>query len=147
MILLYRARIFLVAAVLAAIVLLVLELPLSTILRQRGQIATASHELGLVQRRNTELRADVAALRENSAIAAIAHEEYGLVQPGQQSFVILPSAGASNASGLLGTRSLPASDLVVQASDPSTPAAKSAPAHSSLTSRVLDRLEFWRWAF
>jgi len=145
-ILLYRARLFLCASVLAAIVLLVLELPISAMLHQRGEIAQASNELSVVASHNASLRADVAALREDSAIAAIAHEEYGLVRPGQLSYVILPGRGDAASSGSLGsTANLPASDLVLNpASAPAASPQKSTAHEPSLLGRVLRRLEFWR---
>lgn len=140
---LYRARLALLAAALFAGAVVVAEFPLSMLLHQRSQIALVSAQLGQLQSRNAGLAGDVKALSQNSTVAEIAHEEYGLVSPGQRSYVILPSNG-SPAANDLSVSEIPPRDLVA-----STPAVATAPRPSTvrgpgLWSRFLTHLEFWR---
>lgn len=157
---LYRARIvFVVAVVLAAIVLLT-EFPVSSLVSARAASASAAAELSKVQSENKALASQVHDLKEGSTIEQVAHEEYGLVEPGQQSVVVMPGAtsststrgGASsrtNATAPLGSSTIPKSDLV-PSDAPLSPvneqqgAGTSATAASSFWKRVLERLEFWK---
>ena len=153
MIQLYRARLALVAATLVAAVVLATQLPLGELLHQRTQLSAAASELSVVEAHNRQLSGDVALLRERSTIATIAHQEYGLVLPGQRAYVVLPAqARGATSSGLLDAGRLPAIDLV--AGDTAALAgtgigagpAAARPA-GSLWSKVFGRLAFWRWAF
>ena len=149
MIPLYRARISLFAAIGLASALLAFELPIAELLHQKSELATVTSQLNAVDGRNRALSADIGALRQSSTIASIAHAEYGLVNPGQISYALLPSSnGARAASGTLGDTSISAVDLVVPAATPVdiSDAAKAAPTGPGLWSQVENRLEFWRWA-
>lgn len=134
-----------VVAILGALVLVAIEFPLRQLMSQRSQISRAAVELQAVERHNAILKQDISALSKTSTIAAIAHQEYGLVHPGQRSYVILPSANAKQNMDPLTALSIPAEDLG------STPATTTPPHGSaaasqqrgSLWSRVLHHLEFW----
>ncbi len=154
MIRLYRAKLSLVAATLIAAVLLATQLPLGELLHQRSQLAAATTELSVVAAHNRQLVADVAALQQRATIAEIAHQEYGLVWRGQRAFVVLPeTSAATSSSGSLGFTKLAPADLVAGdgaalagsgiAPSPPTPAAP----QPGLWTKVLARVEFWRWAF
>jgi hypothetical protein len=147
-ILLYRARLCVLLAAAGAIVLIALELPISELLHQQGQLNVAGHELAVAETKGAALRADVSALREDSVISAIAHEEYGLISAGQQSYVILPAATNAPTSGALGgDATIPAADLVLGPPSPQVTAPPKATHSNGLMSRVANWLEFWRWAF
>jgi hypothetical protein len=134
---------------------------LRELLGQRGQIEVVSRQLAVIDQRNAQLSAENAALGQRATVAAIAHEDYGLVGPGQKAYVILPAA-TDHGQGLLGRVSISRAQMV--SGDPTAltgigtagPAAHSFSGASagnrgggggSLLSRTLDHLEFWRWAF
>lgn len=145
-----RARLALAVAVALSLAIAVLELPISTLVHQRGAIAAASEHLRAVDAENHRLAADVAALRKDSTVAAMAHGEYGLVKPGQVEYVIPHLPGSRGTSGALPGGQVPAGDLVPPTASPvGDPAAgHRATGHSrGFWSQVLDRLAFWRGAF
>jgi hypothetical protein len=147
---LYRARLAVLCAVVLGVGALVVEFPLSELVHQRGQLVSVSGQLATVDAHNAQLRADVSSLSHAATIAAVAHEEYGLIAPGQESFVILPQTGAKSPDPL-SVGEIPISDLVAAPPPPATTndpvAAPAPPPAGSLWSRTVSRLEFWRWAF
>ena len=84
-----------------------------------------------------------------ATIAAIAHQDYGLVRPGQRSYVILPGPGSPAIADPLAMGSIPTADLVAAPTSanvvtpPATAPAVAGP-KGSLWSRMLEHLEFWR---
>jgi cell division protein FtsB len=155
MITLGRARLGLICAFVFATGTLAFELPVSTLFHQRGELANLSNQLSTVTGRNAELSSEVKDLHQNATIAAIAHADYGLVRPGQQSFVVLPAANPDPGSAnSLTQQPVPAADLV-----PVDPSLLGSGASSeigstgtkkpkgSIVSRAMSHLEFWRWAF
>jgi hypothetical protein len=150
-----RAQLVLCGAVVLAAVIVGTQLPLGQILGQRAAIARQSAELHQLQSRDAALWAQVHALGQPSTVAVIAHQQYGLVYPGQISYVILPeptAAGSSSTqSGPLSTVTIPADDLVpsdaMVAAATAPPAAPDPDGRKGFLGQVLDRLEFWRWAF
>ncbi|MCU1489215.1 MAG: hypothetical protein JWM85_620 [Acidimicrobiaceae bacterium] len=145
-----RARAALVGAAVLSVAVLVLELPLGELLRQRQDLASAGSQLAAVQAADKHLAADVASLKRPATVAAIAHQDYGLVQKGQRAYVVLPTAGSPSA--LAGSGTIPTADLVPSSVSPygsADSSGSSAPARptAGLWRRVLDRLEFWRSAF
>lgn len=155
---LHRARLFLLVAAGLSAALLATQLPLSELVGQRRELAVATQQLQVLDQRNAQLRAENAALRQPSTVAAIAHADYGLVRPGQRAYVILPGRSAS--AGSLAAPRLPRSDLLSGSAaaltgvgaPPAALTAAGAPAGSpgqagSFWSRTLTALEFWRWAF
>jgi cell division protein FtsB len=143
-----RARAGLVGAVVLAIAIVAAGLPTGTIGRQRDALAAADRQLATVEAHNAVIRSEITSLRQRSTIEAIAREDYGLVRPGQRSFVILPGKGAhAVGAGTLGLEPIPADDLVPTSVSAVAPLAAAAGAKSaSLWSRTLNELEFWRWA-
>ncbi len=77
-----------VAALLAGFALL---FPTGALLRQSAALKAASHQLNAIRAENLSLAAQVKALNTNSYIAYLAHKDYGLVAPGQEAYVILPT--------------------------------------------------------
>ena len=139
---LYRARLVLLGAGFAAIALVAAEFPFALLFHQRSELAVASGQLATVSQRNAGLRGDIRALQSNATIAEIAHEDYGLVDPGQLSYVILPPAGSAAVNSLTSDAIAPR-DLVAPSAEVfARPRARAA--GPGLWSRFLGRLEFWR---
>jgi cell division protein FtsB len=149
------ARVALLAGLGLAGAIAVTQLPLGELLAQRGQIAVASRQLAVVDQRNAQLSAENRALAQPATVAAIAHQDYGLVHPGQLAYVILPAAN-DRGEGVLGRVSISRSQMVssdaaaltgIAPAAAATPSAGAGAGPASLLSRTLDHLEFWRWAF
>ncbi|MGD0742789.1 MAG: septum formation initiator family protein [Acidimicrobiales bacterium] len=144
-----RARLVVAGAVLVAVAVVATGFPGATIVRQRDALAAVGRQLSAVEAHNTEVRARIASMKQDSTIEAIAREEYGLVRPGQRSYVILPGKGDhAVGAGSLGAAQIPPGDVVptsVSALDPPV-AADNRSRQAGLWSRTLDELEFWRWA-
>lgn len=85
----------LVTAVIAGFALL---FPFGTWVRQSAELASTSHQLSALQAQDKALAAQAKALRTNADIAYLAHKDYGLVAPGQQAYVILPTTTTTVAS-------------------------------------------------
>jgi cell division protein FtsL len=66
--------------------------PAQTYLAQKQDIAGQEQTIAVLQAENAKLAAQSAALRSDATIEKIARLEYGLVAPGQQAFMVLPSA-------------------------------------------------------
>lgn len=144
-----RAQLVLVGAVVLAAVIVGTQLPLGQLLSQRDAIAQQSAQLQRLKAADAALSTQVAALGNPSTVATIAHEQYGLVYKGQIAYVILPEPGAHDGTSPLDTVAVPAGDVV-----PSDAAVSAVPADAAATphgpgflQQVLDKLEFWRWAF
>ncbi len=162
-----RARVGLVVAAGLGGALVITQLPLSELLAQRAALRTVGGQLAVLDQRNAALRAGNASLSQPGTVAAIAHEEYGLVRPGQIAYVILPASGhgdpdaaslgtpvlshsqmvSSSPQALTGIAPAGASGTGSEAGAGGRAAAPGAGAGGSLLSRMLDRLAFWRWAF
>ena len=89
-----RRRRFLIAVGLMLVVAAVLAVPARSYWAQRGELAASEALLAEVDRTNDELTAHVARLDEPAEIQRLARRDYGLVQPGEESYAILPSATA-----------------------------------------------------
>jgi cell division protein FtsB len=141
---LQRARLGLVVAALASLVALVCWFPLSELLNQRGELSSLGSQVSSVAARNATLRSQVVALGQNGTIETIAHEEFGLVKPGQLSYVIEPAAGSTTGAPGLRETPIPTTDLVADQpviAPHSVAAAQSGP---DFWGRFVSRLEFWR---
>jgi cell division protein FtsL len=140
----------LLGAVLCAAVIVVAWFPARELLHQHDELGAVNGQLATLAKRNASLSADITALSSNSTIAEIAHEQYGLVRPGQASYVLLPAAGSAAANGALTTTSIAPQDLIAAPVDEPRAAptsSASAVAAGSFWSRFSAHLEFWRWAF
>ncbi|HEY5271680.1 MAG TPA: septum formation initiator family protein [Acidimicrobiales bacterium] len=138
----------LLGAALCAAVIVVAWFPAREIVGQHNELRAVNGQLSTLAKRNASLSADISALSANSTIAAIAHEQYGLVRRGQTSYVILPAVGSSAANGALTTTSIAPQDLIAAPIDQPRPASTrgSSAGSASFWSRFASHLEFWRWA-
>ena len=148
---LHRARLALVAATVLSFAILVTQLPLSTLVHQRGQLAAASAQLSAVRSENAHLSRQIAALHEPATIAAIAHAQYGLVQPGQIEYEIPHLPGGATGTCSLATPAVPHDLLVPPTPSPLGPvtatSAGSPASHQGFWAQVVGRLAFWRGTF
>jgi cell division protein FtsB len=85
-------------AVKMALVLLVLGgamylfvFPARTYLAQKQSIAAEARTVAVLKAEDAKLAAESSALQDNATIEKIARQEYGLVKPGQQAFMVLPA--------------------------------------------------------
>lgn len=93
-----RARIALVGACLFAAVVLATSLPLRTWMDQRAAVATTAATVRRLAREDHELAAQAAMLAKPSTIRALAHSQFGYVEPGQKAYVVVPSASSGSTS-------------------------------------------------
>ncbi|MGO9560212.1 MAG: FtsB family cell division protein [Acidimicrobiales bacterium] len=149
-----RARIFFLVAVVLAGVLVLTEVPIADLMHARSAASEVTSALAKVRAENRALEAQVHDLQQGSTIEQIAHQEYGLVEPGQRSVVVMPGGGATGSvrghgstgtSAPLGETTIPKSDIVPTDSQVAQVGGGSA-AHGgpSFWQRVVQRLEFWK---
>jgi cell division protein FtsB len=138
----------LLGAALCAAVIVLAWFPARELIRQHDELGAVNGQLTTLAKRNASLSADITALSSNSTIAAIAHEQYGLVRRGQTSYVILPAVGSAAANGALTTASIAPQDLIAAPIDEprATTTGSAAAGAGSFWSRFSSHLEFWRWA-
>jgi cell division protein FtsB len=142
-----RARLILVGAFVFFVALVATSFPAGVIVRQRVVLAAVDRQLVAVDVHNAALSSQIASLQQPSTIEAIAREDYGLVRPGQLSYVILPGKGAhAVGAGTLGVEPIPVDDLVPTGVSALAIPEPRLPKSPSLWSRTLRELEFWRWA-
>ena len=89
-----RRRRFLIAVGLLLLVAAVLAVPARSYWAQRGELSAREARLAEVNRTNDELTARLTRLGEPAEIQRIARRDYGLVEPGEESYAILPPATA-----------------------------------------------------
>ncbi len=146
-----RARILFLLSLVVALAIVATELPVSQLLHVRSAVAGANQQLTSLNEANAALSQQVKDLQSPSTIENLAHAQFNLVKPGQRSYVILPSTGTGPSGGTdpLTTNLLQPSQIVPSdAGDvppPSTTSRRSST--EGVWGQVLDRLEFWRWAF
>ncbi len=117
--------------------------PVSTLLRQHAQIASASAQLSRLDKENATLRHEEKELRTPSTLGRIAQQQYDLVPPGDQAYQVLPPSGSGRADGTLaegGTKEKSKSGATSASSG--SDAGSATPA--GFFGRVLQTLEFWR---
>jgi cell division protein FtsB len=83
------------AAALLVGVLFVFVYPTRSFLDQRNQLHKARAQLDVLQQQSEKLANQEKRLRSDAEIARIARQLYGLVEPGEQPFVILPAPTTS----------------------------------------------------
>lgn len=85
-----------IKAGLAVMVLLgaayIFVVPARTYLAQKSAIASELHSIAVLKAENSKLNSERASLNNNATIAEIARQDYNLVKPGQQAFIVLPSS-------------------------------------------------------
>jgi hypothetical protein len=80
--------------VFAAVVLLS-ALPWSTLVDQHTQLASSTSEVNELQAENRALGVQARELSNPSTQSGLARQEYGLVEPGEKAYEILPAAGTA----------------------------------------------------
>jgi cell division protein FtsL len=131
-----------------ALIIVIAWFPARELVRQHEELRAANGQLSVLVKHNASLAEDILALSSNSTIAAIAHEQYGLVRRGQTSYVILPAAGSAAANGGLTTPSIAPQDLIeAPVGSPRTAPVAIVNGDGGFWSRFANHLEFWRWAF
>ena len=78
------------ASVLFVGVLFVAVFPTQTLLGQRSEVDEKQAELDVIEERNAELQQRIDELEDASYVELLAREEFGLVRPGEESYVIVP---------------------------------------------------------
>lgn len=86
-----RGRYVVAAIVVAVVAGFALLFPFGTWVRQSSQLASTSRQLAALRNSDKALAAQAKSLTTNAEIAYLAHKDYGLVAPGQQAYVILPT--------------------------------------------------------
>jgi cell division protein FtsB len=146
-----RARLFFFVSMLVAAVILVTNFPVGQLLHGRSTIETETAQLAALQEANKTLTSQVRALHDPSTVGEIAHEEYGLITPGERSVVVLPGVGGSRFSGPnpLANNLVPPSDLQPSDAilDPVVQGAAPQAKEPGFWHRVLANLEFWHSLF
>jgi cell division protein FtsB len=72
-------------------ILFVAVLPTRTLLQQRRDTKAATAELRELRERNEALEERAQRLRDPREIEQLAREQYGLVRPGEEPYVVLPA--------------------------------------------------------
>ena len=71
-------------------VLLLFVLPRRALLAQEHQISQAQRRIAVISQENGKLNQQIAQLKSPAVVAGLAHQEFGLIFPGQRALVILP---------------------------------------------------------
>ncbi len=146
-----RARLFFFLALSVALVILVTNFPLGALVQGRSAVRTDNAQLVALRAENRALSSQVRALHDPATIGRIAHEEYGLIIPGQRSIVVLPGATGSSSSAPdpLADNPIPSSDLLPSDAilGPSARTAQTVVHEPGFWHRVLNSLEFWHSLF
>ena len=132
-----------VAGVVVAVGLFLFGYPTRTYLEQRAQLSQQQAQLDHLTAQNQSLSSEASRLQNTAEIERIARQDYGLVQPGQEAYAILP-APSSNASGTGGS-SASSSRTPPTTAGAYAGSSSSHRSHSSggLWSRFIHQLEFW----
>lgn len=71
--------------------------PVRTLLQQQKQMAANQHRSSVLGTENAKLTQRAAQLQTNAEIEQIARSQYGLVKPGEHSYVVLPPTASGSA--------------------------------------------------
>ncbi len=74
--------------------------PARTYLAQKQAIAVQERTIAVLKGEDSKLAGESSALQSSATIAQIARQKYGLVKPGQQAFMVLPSPGKPASSAV-----------------------------------------------
>ena len=66
--------------------------PVRTVIDQGNQISAAHRQIQGLNAENNQLKQEIGALQTPADIEQIARQDYGLVQPGEQAYGVVPSA-------------------------------------------------------
>ena len=133
-----------VAGVVVAVGLFLFGYPTRTYLEQRAQLNQQQAKLDQLTAQNQDLSGEASRLQNTAEIERIARQDYGLVQPGQEAYAILPApASGPAATSTRGTKAPSSTTSTTQGSKSSSTRHSS---HSSggLWSRFIHQLEFWQ---
>jgi hypothetical protein len=132
-----------------AILLIGTKVPLGQLSAESAAAGKYSSQLDRLRAENGALASQIRQLGTDSEIASLAHADYGLIHPGQEALVILPSSQVGSAGpDPLGTNTIRPSQVVPSDANSGPPVTGSGDSSSgSLFDQVVQRLEFWRWAF
>jgi cell division protein FtsB len=139
-----RALCGVVAGVVVAVGLFLFGYPTRTFLEQRAQLSQQQAKLDRLAAQNQSLSGEASRLQNTAEIERIARQDYGLVQPGQEAYAILPSPASSSASNT-GGKAGSGAPTTSTTQGPRTSTAPHHASHSSggLWSRFIHQLEFW----
>ena len=135
-----RALLLVVLAVMAAMGMFLFGYPTRTYLDQRAQLTSEQAMVDRLAVQNQTLQAEAAQLQNTGEIERLARQDYGLVQPGQEAYAILPAPTPAPANLRTVSRATSSAGPTNTATaDP----ARGTPSSGSLWSRFLRQLEFW----
>ena len=92
-----RARLALIALGVVAILFLFV-FPTRSYLAQRRQVATAQHEVALLQDQNARLQATADQLRTPGAVERMARDQFSMIFPGEHLYYIASAAPTTTTS-------------------------------------------------
>ena len=120
-----------------ALVMILLGFPLRTYMSQRSALSRADSTLASLSAQNKALQQQANQLQSPAEVEYLARADYGLVQPGQEAYALLP--------GSVPTSTTTSTTLAPQVEPAPTPKNSSTDSSSgSLWSRFVQQLEFWR---
>jgi cell division protein FtsB len=93
-----RAVRLLLLAMIAVGVLLLFVCPFRTLVDQRHQITSTQRQITALTKADDQLAARIKSLKSPSQIEQIAHQDFGLVMKGQQSYTIIPTSPPTTAA-------------------------------------------------
>ncbi len=85
--------------IIGMVTVFVLIMPIGTLFQVRHEYQDVRSNVALLSRRSQVLGKEITKLNSTKEIEAIAHQRYGLIQPTQQEFVVLPGPKAQSAYG------------------------------------------------
>ena len=94
-----RARIVFACAVALSLVIAWRSLPSGNPITARHSVQAVADQLARVHKQEAALRQQEKNLGTSQAVERLAHQQYGLVAPGQTEYVILPAAGSAPTGG------------------------------------------------
>jgi cell division protein FtsB len=165
-----RNRLLLAVAAVVSVAIVAAWFPASDLYHQHEQLAASTAQLTELRQQDKALDQEGKSLTSPAEIARIARQEYDLVKPGQQAYEVLPPSdgsgsnapdagdpglsgpvtpsgeselpdGADHGSSVAGATGATGTTGGGSAKDPAT---KSETTSSSVGSRILQTLEFWR---
>lgn len=134
-------------ALVTAVAMLAGWFPLTTLIRQQGQLDAVRSQLSAVQQQQQALTQQAQTIDSRTAAVQLAREQYQLVAPGQSLIQVLPGLGQGLVAQNTGDPGL--QPLVSPSSAPTLATSPAtSPTRSSSTrgfvARLLRTLEFWR---
>jgi cell division protein FtsB len=132
------------AGVVVAVGLFLFGYPTRTYLDQRAQLSQQQAKLDRLAAQNQSLSGEASRLQNTAEIERIARQDYGLVQPGQEAYAILPSPASSTSSDSAGKPGSGGSTTsTIQGPRPSSSPHHTSHSSGGLWSRFIHQLEFW----